>query len=116
MKPSFINISIIIFSISIHLLAQSKAKVYWTSGNSKYNIADYAGAILDYDKAIENDPQYLNAYINRGLAEVKLKNYKEAIQDYDKAIEIDTDHVVTYTIRGIAKDSLSYNMISVNFY
>ena len=80
MKPSLIiYISFIIFSVSIHLLAQSKAQVYWNSGNAKYNIADYSGAILDYDKAIENDPQYLNAYINRGLAKVKLKNYKEAI-------------------------------------
>jgi tetratricopeptide (TPR) repeat protein len=106
MKRSIIKLGIIVFFVSIPLLAQSEAQVYWKSGNAKYNSKNYAGAIRDYDKAIEKDPKYLNAYINRGLSKVELRNYTEAIQDYDKAIGIDSSHVVSYTIRGIAKDSL----------
>jgi tetratricopeptide (TPR) repeat protein len=80
MIRSIALISFIIFFIPVHLLAQNNARVYWNSGNAKFNIADYSGAILDYNKAIEIDPVYLNAYINRGLSEVRLKNYRAALR------------------------------------
>ena len=46
-------------------------------------------AIRDYNKAIELDPNNVDAYGNRGDAYVKLGKYEEAIRDYNKAIELD---------------------------
>ena len=44
----------------------SKAKKYFDSAEIKHNRGDYRGAIADYDKAIELDPNYALAYTNRG--------------------------------------------------
>ena len=35
-------------------------------GNAKAELKEYKGAIKDYDKAIELDPNFAGAYMNRG--------------------------------------------------
>ena len=42
----------------------------------------------DHDKAIQIDPDYALAYVNRGVAYYYLRQYKLAILDYDKAIQL----------------------------
>ena len=58
----------------------------------------------NYDKGI--DPNFVNAYIARGLSKIDLKDYEGAIADYDKAILIDTDNAISYNNRAIAKRKL----------
>jgi tetratricopeptide (TPR) repeat protein len=41
---------------------------YFESGYAKGNLEDYSGAIADYSKAIELDPDYAATYNNRGVA------------------------------------------------
>ena len=65
------------------------AWAYNNRGSAKFNLKDYQGAIEDYDKAIELDPNYAKAYNNRGAAKGNLGDNQGAIKDYDKAIEID---------------------------
>jgi tetratricopeptide (TPR) repeat protein len=51
-----------------------------------------AGALADYNKAIELDPNIAIAYFNRGqLKYYADKNFTGAIADYTKAIELHTD-------------------------
>ena len=64
------------------------AKAYYKRGNAKYDANDYAGAIADYNKAIELDPQDAYAYDNRGSAKYLLNDYAGAMADYNKAIEL----------------------------
>lgn len=40
----------------------------------------------DYSKAIELDPDYANAYTNRGVAKYKLNDIGGACKDFRKAI------------------------------
>ena len=75
------------------------------SGISKKNLADYKGAIADYTKAIELDPDYASAYYNRGNSKNSLKDYKGAIADYTKAIELKLDDAA-YNNRSISKENL----------
>ena len=49
----------------------SEAKKYFDSAKIKYDRGDYTGAIADYDKAIELDPNYALAYMNRGIAKAQ---------------------------------------------
>src|SRR5215204_1440714 len=49
---------------------------------------DYDEAIREYTKAIELNPQFAEAYYNRGIAYSDKKEYDAAIQDYTKAIEL----------------------------
>ena len=47
-------------------------KEYHNKGNAKVNLGDYRGAIQDYSKAIELNPNNANAYYNRGNAKSAL--------------------------------------------
>lgn len=63
-----------------------------------------------YDKIIALDPNYANAYNNRGLAKQYLKQFNDAIKDLDEAINLDSNLEIAYNNRGMAKSSLmDYN-------
>ena len=58
----------------------SDANKYFDSAKIKYNRGDYTGAIADYDKAIELDPNYAPAYHNRGSQKLNSKNIPKLLQ------------------------------------
>ena len=60
---------------------------------------DYEQAISDYTRAIELNPDYIEAYNNRGVA-YSAHNHKKAILDYDRAIELNPDYIEAYNNRG----------------
>ena len=68
---------------------------------------DFSGAIANYTKAIKIDPNYADAYINRGLAKDNLEDYYGAIADYNKAIELDPNDAVAYYNRGVVKEIIN---------
>jgi len=57
-------------------------------------------AIVGYSKAIELNPNYIDAYNSRGRAHGNLKEYDKAITDYNKAIQLDPNNTSTYYNRG----------------
>ena len=63
---------------------------------------DHSGTIACYDKAIELDPEFAGAYINRGDIYVKQGNDDRAIADYSKAIKLDPKYAKAYYNRGNA--------------
>ena len=75
-------------------------------GLSKADLQDYYGAIADYTKAIEIDPNYADTYNNRGVSKRRLQDYTGAIADYTKAIEIDPNYTNAYVYRGISRVNL----------
>lgn len=76
---------------------------FFVSGNTKKNQGDYQGAILEYTKAINFNPNDADAYTNRGFAKNKLRDYKGAILDFSKAIELNPSEAKSYFNRGSAK-------------
>ncbi len=90
--------------------AQSSKDIY-RSGLAKYESGDYLGAIADFSKVIELDPQnreggLVFAYSRRGLAKENLDNYEGAISDYTKAIKFDPQYAAPYNFRADAKSKL----------
>ncbi len=58
-------------------------------------------AIDDLNRAIELDPNYNEAYLNRGLAYSEVNRLDEAIVDLSRAIELDPTFWSAYRHRGI---------------
>ena len=76
---------------------------YFNRALKKGEKGDYYGAISDYTKAININPQYAKAYYNRAWNKAKLKDYYGSISDYTKAIEIDPKDASAYYNRGWSK-------------
>jgi tetratricopeptide (TPR) repeat protein len=75
-------------------------------GIARYASGDVEGAVADYERAIELQPDYSKPYENRGNARLALGQYREAIADYDMAIRLDPSQATTHFNRGLARDYL----------
>ncbi len=76
------------------------------SGNDKAERQDWKGAILDYDRAIKQNPRNQIAYFFRGTTKAELGNKSGAILDYNAAISIEANDTDFYYARGIARQEL----------
>ena len=57
------------------------------TGTDAGAILGLRAALVDYNKAIELDPRFADAYYNRGLTNIFLGNNRQGIQDLSKAGE-----------------------------
>ena len=67
------------------------AEEYLDSGVSKAEINDYYGAISDFNKAIELDPNYAKAYNNRSVSKAFINDYYGACEDAKKVESLGFD-------------------------
>lgn len=100
-------------------LAPNLSTIYCDQGIYYLHFADdenYEQAIIKFNKAIQIDPDYKEAYYGRGETYVRLKKYKEAISDFSKAIKIDQNYMEAYVERGDAYLDLKiYNSAIADF-
>jgi len=58
----------------------------------KYELADFDGAIGDFDRAAEMNPENVITLCNRALAKEAAHDFEGALGDYARALEIDPAH------------------------
>ncbi len=71
-----------------------------TNGTQLLRKAKLYQAISELTQAIEIEPKYAEAYINRGLAYYHLAHYKEAIADFTRTISLKQYTADAYARRG----------------
>lgn len=64
------------------------ANAYASRGRIKFELEDSKGALLDFNKAIELNPENAVAYYNRAIVKASLKDNAGAIQDFKKSQEL----------------------------
>jgi tetratricopeptide (TPR) repeat protein len=80
----------------VGLVEAKSAKDYVDSGLRK----EVNKAVQDYNKAIQLDPNCLEAYFLRGQTYERKGEYDKAIQDLNKAIELKPESWVTHCVRS----------------
>ena len=65
-------------------------------------LTDLENASTHFTRAIELDPEFAAAYINRANAYAEQGNLTAALADYDRAIELDPEVAAAYINRGVA--------------
>ena len=76
-------------------LAQGVQKVAFSN--------DRKGAIADYTEAIRIDPNYFQAYYQRGMSKRMLEDYQGAINDFLEAIRINPSYADAHKSCGMVK-------------
>lgn len=67
---------------------------------------DFPGAIADFSRVIELDPNRAEAYNYRGTSYFWLKKFRQALEDYNQAIRLDPKLTIAYYNRGYVRIEL----------
>ncbi len=77
---------------------------FFNRAQDKFEVANYEGAILDYNKALELSPtEICLVYSMRGNAKCNLGDFEGAISDQNKALDFDPLYADGYFNRSIIK-------------
>jgi tetratricopeptide (TPR) repeat protein len=63
-------------------------------------------AMADFTRAVELDPAYIDAYVERGYVWKSKDHFVNALADYDQAIDLEYDPAYSYYCRGRAQQAL----------
>ena len=92
------------------------AETYFMWGYTKYDLGEYVGAIANYTKVIQLEPDNAIAYYNRGIAKYELGQHFAAILDYNTAIRLKPDYAKAYHNRGVSKVNLGQHFAAISDY
>jgi tetratricopeptide (TPR) repeat protein len=93
-----------------------QAKIIYEQGADKYQQENYQGAIENFTQAIKLNPDYAQAYNQRGDAFYRLGNYEKAQSDSSEAIRLNSKDTNAYYDRGFTLYTLSnYNGAIADF-
>src|SRR5688572_2574378 len=90
----------LISSTGMLLIAQtSEAQALYNQAVQAYESGNLEEAIELLDEAIRLEPDFIDAYINRGVAYADLGDYRQAIADFTHAIRLDENFALPYNNR-----------------
>jgi tetratricopeptide (TPR) repeat protein len=73
-------------------------------------------AINHFNQALLLNPDYANAYFNRGMINIKSGQYKEALQDFSETIRLKPDYIPAYFNRAIALSKIGKYHLAIDDY
>ena len=99
------NYAIKELSEAIKLMSATKPDyaAYKQRAKSRFEIADYKGAVQDWSVYMEAYPEEEEALVARGAAKINANDNSGAIVDLDAAIKINPKNPVSFCYRGTAK-------------
>ena len=72
--------------------------------------------MADYNRAIESDPDYAIAYLNRADIYYTLKNYPKAVKDATTAVDLNPYLAYAWNLRGWSlQGERQYDLAAQNF-
>jgi len=76
-------------------------EAYFFRGIAKYNLADYVGAEMDFDKTLDINPLYTAAYHYRAITLSRTGKYDQALNDLQMAVSLRPGYTGLYFSRGV---------------
>ncbi|MGB3614751.1 MAG: DnaJ domain-containing protein, partial [Elainellaceae cyanobacterium] len=86
--------------------AEDTALELYRRGLSRAQRGHYRDAIVIYSQALSLNPEYVDAYAQRGFAYYSLKNYPAALADYSAALRINLHLAPVHFYRGLTRFDL----------
>lgn len=82
------------------LSKRAEAQVRTNLGVALYELTRYREAVDEYSAAVQAEPGFVVAYLNRARANEKLKLLREAVADYGEVLRLDPSAADAYVGRG----------------
>lgn len=90
------------------------SQLFFKIGNLFDSLEKYEEAIPDFDKAIQLNPNFAEAWGLRGAVKAQLQRYEEAILDYDKAIELKPYFAEAWGLRGMIQEKQQRHAVAID--
>jgi tetratricopeptide (TPR) repeat protein len=74
----------------------------YNKGRNQMSNEKFLDAIRSFELAIRIDPQFIDAWVEKGYAHFHLGEYSVAISSYNRAIEIDVENGPAWNLKGLA--------------
>lgn len=101
-----IGLSVAFAVFLVNAINYSNANELYNQGNTLYDLKRYKEAIAAYEKAIQINPEYSEAWNGQGNTLYEMKHYKKALDVYDKAIQIKPEYLEAWKSRAFVLDKL----------
>ncbi|WNJ17511.1 tetratricopeptide repeat protein [Pontibacter sp. G13] len=75
---------------------------YFREGQQLQDEENHEAAIFALSQAISCDPNYVDAWVLRGISHLRLEAFESAITDFSEAIELDPSEEVAFFNRGLS--------------
>mgnify|MGYP001805888496 FL=1 len=86
---SFLTIAALLFILTGCVKMKERSIDYYISGTAKAEKGDIHGALVDFDKSIELNPEFAMAYHNRAYyCRLATGNLQGALEDFTASIEV----------------------------
>jgi tetratricopeptide (TPR) repeat protein len=83
------------------------AKNYFNTGNQSYKRGDLEGALASYEKVLEVDDTFYQAFYQIGVIQSKMGDKDAAVLSYEKALAVNPRFYKGYFALGLAKNGLN---------
>ena len=87
-------------------IGQNEAQERYKAGVKLQRKGQLEAAVAEYDRAIELEPSFFQAYSNRGAAYTQLGRPELTVKDLDEAIRLRPTLAVSYSNRGMAHGAM----------
>ncbi len=79
-------------------------KSHYTQAVKLSSKGEYAKAVSEFDKIIKQDPNFADAYSDRGVAKYHLNDLAGSLEDLNKALELEPENPYRYASRAYIRD------------
>lgn len=94
------------------LIHPDSEKHYCIRGNIKRDNKYFNDAIIDYNKALDLNSKFAQAYFERAICKVRACDFKSALEDYSFGIKLNPSSAA-YFNRGLSKLKLNQNLEAI---
>jgi tetratricopeptide (TPR) repeat protein len=74
---------------------------FFDHGEFALRVHNWKRAVEFFDKAIEANPRFAIAYVNRAIAYSKMGQYDKSVEDLKSAVSVDPDRPDVYGLLGL---------------
>ncbi|MDX2096571.1 MAG: tetratricopeptide repeat protein [Leptolyngbyaceae cyanobacterium bins.59] len=78
------------------------SEIWYNRGDALANLGDCQAALLSFNRALELQPDAVEALVFQAVMLIQLERYGEALASCDRALQITPDHSEAWLFRGVA--------------